>query len=67
MQQNQTIAAPNPEVGEIYVDARPPRREWRVTQIHDGTITLERIDKPSTLRFVNIPTLHDSNRYLPKR
>jgi hypothetical protein len=53
-------------IGQIYVDARPPRREWRVEKLHDGTIMLVRVDKPSVSRFVDATALCDTDRYVRK-
>lgn len=54
-------------VNDVFVNVAQPQREWRVSQ-HDGeTITLERIDRPGSLRFVQINELMDSNRYLSRR
>jgi hypothetical protein len=54
-------------VGDIYVDVKPPRREWRVSQCRDDSVTLERVDKPTTFRFPSIKELTDRNRYAPKK
>ena len=54
------------EIGRIYMDAKPPRRTWRVCREDKGTYTLERIDKPSTMRFVDEAALSDHNRYVPE-
>lgn len=54
-------------VDDVFINIAQPQREWRVTQ-HDGeTVTLERVDRPGALRFVEVAELRDSNRYLLKR
>ncbi|MEX2200646.1 MAG: hypothetical protein WD711_04555 [Dongiaceae bacterium] len=61
------VATDNIGVGSIFSDAKPPRKEWRIDSIDGNTIMLERIDKPSVIRFVNSDSLRDSNRYLQKQ
>lgn len=54
------------QVGACFVDAKPPKKEWRIDSIEGNTITLERIDKPAVIRFVDSNSLRDSNRYIQK-
>jgi hypothetical protein len=54
-------------IGDTYLDARPPRHEWRVIETHRGErFTLERVDKQSVLRFVDHDGLCDPRRYVRK-
>jgi len=52
---------------DIFVSVAPPQRQWRVSAYDGETITLERVDRPGSLRFVDIKELLDSNRYLLRR
>lgn len=54
------------QIGQIYKDARPPRRSWRVSENHDGIYTLERVDQPDVMRFVDAAALWDDDRYRPQ-
>jgi hypothetical protein len=53
-------------IGQIYIDIKPPRREWRVSERRAGTLMLERVDKPTVFRFVEPAALRDTNRYVRK-
>lgn len=51
-------------VGDIYADVNPPRREWRIVEDRDGErFTLERVDRPTILRFLDRAALGDPHRY----
>jgi len=50
-------------VGEIYVDVKPPRREWRIARREGDVLVLERVDKPTVLRFLAPAVLRDPLRY----
>ena len=53
----------SPGIGQVFADAKPPRREWRIVRRHGGTFALERTDKPNVSRFVDAAALDDLNRY----
>lgn len=55
---------PGIRVGQIYRDAKQPRRHWRVTDRHDDLYRLERVDSPNLVRYPNAAALADENRYL---
>jgi hypothetical protein len=59
--------SPAVKVDDVFANVAPPQREWRVTQRDGETITLERIDRPGALRFIEVSELLDARRYLPKR
>jgi hypothetical protein len=50
-------------VGQVFSDAMPPRRQWRVSEAKEGSFTLECIGRPSILRFLDAKALHDETRY----
>ena len=54
-------------IGQIYVDAKPPRRKWRVTEAHGDHFTVERVDQAGAFRFLDAVALGDRNRYRKKR
>ncbi|HEX9461762.1 MAG TPA: hypothetical protein VGB82_04120 [Alphaproteobacteria bacterium] len=55
-------------VGDTYVDVNPPRRKWRIVeQRRREQFTLERVDKPRVLRFLDTAALRDRTRYVPGR
>jgi hypothetical protein len=51
-------------VGQIYTDAKRPRRVWRITARYDDLYRLERADAPNVVRFPDRKALKDSNRYI---
>ena len=51
-------------IGQIYADAKPPRRQWRIVRQRGDSFTLERTDKTTVLRFVDADALTDTTRYL---
>ncbi len=53
-------------IDDVFVNVGPPQKEWRVSEYDGETITLERVDRPGSLRFIAINELLDSNRYLPR-
>ncbi|MDO8973887.1 hypothetical protein [Reyranella sp.] len=55
------------KVDDVFVNVAQPQREWRVIQYDGETFTLERVDRPRSLRFVQINELLDSTRYLSSR
>ncbi len=55
------------QVDDVFVNVTPPQKEWRVSEYDGDTITLRRVDRPGSLRFVQINELLDSNRYLFRR
>lgn len=61
------VRKPSVSPGDVYVDIKPPRREWRVSRLKGDSIVLERLDKPSTLRFLSLPELSDPLRYRRKK
>lgn len=54
-------------IGDVYVDVKPPKREWRISQYRGDSVTLERVDKPSVFRFLATVELNDRNRYARKK
>jgi hypothetical protein len=53
-------------VGQIYADAKPPKREWRVRRCRADDIVLERVDKTTVSRFIVVADLRNSERYVRK-
>lgn len=53
-------------VGEIFVDVKPPRREWRISRREGDTLVLKRVDKPTVLRFLTPTDLRNPLRYARK-
>lgn len=51
-------------IGQIYADAKPPRREWRVVKEIEDRYVLQRVDKPGVSRMPDLEALLDSRRYL---
>lgn len=61
------MAATPIHLGDIFSSVQPPRREWRVVEAPGaGHFTLECVDKPSSLRFLDASALLDSSRYVRK-
>lgn len=54
-------------VGDVYVDVKPPRREWRIRRCREDSIMLERLDKPGVSRFLSPADLNDRHRYARKK
>jgi hypothetical protein len=52
-------------LGQVFRDAKPPQRVWRVTERRDEHCRLERIDKPNIVRYPSLTALLDTNRYIP--
>lgn len=51
-------------LGDIYADVKLPRHEWRIVEERDRErFTLERVDKPTIMRFLDGAALHDPRRY----
>jgi len=50
-------------MGQIYVDAKPPRREWRVVKQTEDRFVLQRVDRPGVSRIPAAETLLDGRRY----
>lgn len=50
-------------VGQVYVDVKPPRREWRVHEEKDGLFTLVRTDDARVIRCLEADALLDDTRY----
>jgi hypothetical protein len=50
-------------VGQIFRDAKPPHRAWRVTENREGLCRIERLDRPNIVRYPHCTALLDSNRY----
>lgn len=55
------------EIGQIYVDAKRPHREWRIVEAHGDYFTVERVDQAGAFRFLSAAALGDRNRYLKKQ
>ncbi|MEX2628471.1 MAG: hypothetical protein WD341_00935 [Tistlia sp.] len=55
------------KLGHIYVDARPPRRQWRIVEKRGDVCVLARVDKPSVMRFCEFGTLLDPLRYVKSK
>lgn len=53
-------------VGAVFVNLKPPRREWRISRWDGDVLILERVDKPTVLRFLAPAELRDSLRYARK-
>lgn len=51
------------QIGQVFVDAKPPRRQWRVVERRGGNFVLERLDKPNVRRFPDEPMLLDPEHY----
>lgn len=51
------------KVGQVYVDVKPPRREWHVVEERENTFVLQRADKPTVRRFLQESDLLDPHRY----
>lgn len=54
-------------IGYVYVDVKPPRREWRISQYRGDSITFQRVDKPTAFRFLATAELNDRHRYARKK
>ncbi|MFC4351995.1 hypothetical protein ACFOW6_10615 [Fodinicurvata halophila] len=52
-------------IGQVFMDAKPPHRKWRVVDRRDANFVLERLDKPNVRRFPDEPTLLDPEHYRP--
>lgn len=57
---------PELSIGAIFVDVKPPRREWRIARRDANSLVLERVDKPTVLRFLAPAELRDPLRYARK-
>lgn len=53
-------------IGQIYVDAKLPKHEWRISAEDSGVFTLVRADDPHAYRYVEAETLLDTIRYRRK-
>lgn len=53
------------QIGQVFIDAKPPYRQWRVVDRRDGNFVLERLDKPNVRRFPDEPMLLDPEHYRP--
>lgn len=51
-------------VGDVFVNVSPPRREWRVVECDGDSVTIERVDRSGTRRYVELRDLLDSTRYV---
>jgi hypothetical protein len=50
-------------IGAVYRNAKPPHHDWRVVDLRDEQLVLERTDNPNVMRFPNAEALRDPFRY----